>query len=740
MTNSPPPKTILRQLTNFVGSALKLKPNTRVPELWVQEAGASRATIYPLLGDRHLLGRSSQSCDLVVASPVVSQVHLSLNRDSKRKRTFRLKDEGSTNGIYLGKRRINSFPLRHGDVLTLGPPELAQAVKLQYVFPPPWYVLAWRYFLYGMGGLTALLVLGIAIEASKFPVHPLPVGVQGPVVIYSRDGQTPLRPLQTQSHVELKSLREYSPYLPKAVIASEDSRFYWHVGVDPLGVIRALVTNVRQGELREGASTLTQQLARSLFPETVGREDSASRKWREAVVAMKLETFYSKDDLLLTYLNKVYLGLGNYGFEDASRFYFDKSAKDLSIAEAAALVAVLPAPNSYNPIRNYETSVQLRDRVINRMANLRMISDEEANRARRSRIEVSPKAREALAQIKAPYFYSYIFEELKQVLGGELAREGNFIVESTVDLTLQNLAEKSLKNLVAQEGDSLRISQGAIATLNTSNGDMLALVGGVNYLETQFDRASQAQRQPGSTFKVFAYLTALEQGISPGKSYSCSPLTWMGQSFRGCDQFKGGVNMYQGIAQSENAIALRIAEEVGLDKVIQTAKRMGITSELRPAPGLILGESEVNLLEMTAAFGSLGNQGLWNRGHGIRRVIDSGDCKDVNNPQTCRVIYDYEQQTNRNIQVIDANIANTMTELLQGVVQGGTGRAAAIGRGEAGKTGTTNDNVDLWFIGYIPQQQLATGIWLGNDDNKPTRGSSGVAAQMWGSYMGQLKG
>ena len=740
MTNSPPPKTILRQLTNFVGSALKLKPNTRVPELWVQEAGASRATIYPLLGDRHLLGRSSQSCDLVVASPVVSQVHLSLNRDSKRKRTFRLKDEGSTNGIYLGKRRINSFPLRHGDVLTLGPPELAQAVKLQYVFPPPWYVLAWRYFLYGMGGLTALLVLGIAIEASKFPVHPLPVGVQGPVVIYSRDGQTPLRPLQTQSHVELKSLREYSPYLPKAVIASEDSRFYWHVGVDPLGVIRALVTNVRQGELREGASTLTQQLARSLFPETVGREDSASRKWREAVVAMKLETFYSKDDLLLTYLNKVYLGLGNYGFEDASRFYFDKSAKDLSIAEAAALVAVLPAPNSYNPIRNYETSVQLRDRVINRMANLRMISDEEANRARRSRIEVSPKAREALAQIKAPYFYSYIFEELKQVLGGELAREGNFIVESTVDLTLQNLAEKSLKNLVAQEGDSLRISQVAIATLNTSNVDILALVGGVNYLETQFDRASQAQRQPGSTFKVFAYLTALEQGISPGKSYSCSPLTWMGQSFRGCDQFKGGVNMYQGIAQSENAIALRIAEEVGLDKVIQTAKRMGITSELRPAPGLILGESEVNLLEMTAAFGSLGNQGLWNRGHGIRRVIDSGDCKDVNNPQTCRVIYDYEQQTNRNIQVIDANIANTMTELLQGVVQGGTGRAAAIGRGEAGKTGTTNDNVDLWFIGYIPQQQLATGIWLGNDDNKPTRGSSGVAAQMWGSYMGQLKG
>lgn len=739
MTNSPPPKTLLRQITRFVGSALKLKPNTRVPELWVQESGASRATIYPLLGDRHLLGRNSQSCDVVVTSPVVSQVHLSLNRDNKYKRTFRIKDEGSTNGIYLGKRRINSFPLRHGDVLTLGPPELAQAVKLQYVFPPPWYVLAWRYFLYGTGGLVALLVLMITIEASKFPVQPLPVGVQGPVVIYSRDGQTPLRPLQTQAHLELRSLGEYSPYLPQAVIASEDSRFYWHFGVDPLGILRAVVTNVRQGELREGASTLTQQLARSLFPETVGREDTASRKWREAVVALKLETFYSKDSLLLTYLNKVYLGLGNYGFEDASRFYFDKSAKELSIAEAAALVAVLPAPNSYNPIRNYDTSVQLRDRVINRMANLRMISDEEANRARRSRIEVSPKAREALAQIKAPYFYSYIFEELKQVLGGELAREGNFIVESTVDLPSQNLAEKSLKNLVAQEGDSLRISQGAIATLNTNNGDILALVGGVDYLETQFDRASQAQRQPGSTFKVFAYLSALEQGISPSKSYSCSPLTWAGQSFRGCDNFRGNINMYQGITQSENAVALRVAEDAGLDKVIQLAKRMGITSELRPVPGLILGESEVNLLEMTAAFGSLGNQGVWNRGHGIRRVIDSGDCQDINNPQTCRVIYDYEQQTNRNIKVIDPQVANTMTDLLQGVVQRGTGRGAAIGRGEAGKTGTTNDNVDLWFIGYIPQQQLATGIWLGNDDNTPTRGSSGIAAQLWSNYMGQLK-
>ena len=739
MTNSPPPKTLLHQLTRFVGSALKLKPNTRVPELWVQESGASRATIYPLLGDRHVLGRSSQNCDLVVASPVVSQVHLSLNRDSKYKRTFRLRDEESTNGIYLGKRRINNFPLRHGDTLTLGPPELLQAVRLRYIFPPPWYVLAWRYFLYGMGSIVALLVVVVTIEASKFPIRPLPAGVQGPVIIYSRDGQTPLRPLETQAHQEMRSLSEYSPYLPQAVIASEDSRFYWHFGVDPLGIVRALVTNFQQGELVEGASTLSQQLARSLFPETVGREDTAGRKWREAVVAMKLETFYSKNQLLLTYLNKVYLGLGNYGFEDASRFYFDKPAKDLGIGEAAALVAILPAPNSYNPLRDYETTVQLRDRVINRMASLGMISDEEATRARRSRIEISPKAREALSQIKAPYFYSYIFEELRRVLGEELAKEGNFIVESTVDLTAQISAETALKNLVAQAGDSLQISQGAIATLNTSNGDILALVGGVDYLETQFDRATQAQRQPGSTFKVFAYLAALEQGISPATTYTCSPLTWAGQSYRGCDRSSGSVNMYRGMAQSENAVALRIAQEAGLDNVIQIAKKMGITSELRSTPGLILGESEVNLLEMTSAFGSLANQGVWNRGHGIHRIIDSGDCQDRNNPQTCRVIYDYEQQSNRNISVVTPQVAETMTQLLQGVIQSGTGGGAAIGIDEAGKTGTTNDNVDLWFIGYSEQMQKATGVWLGNDDNSPTRGSSGIAAQLWGNYMAQLR-
>src|SRR4028119_2523362 len=368
-----PPKTLLGQLTQAVQtihakvnfSALTLKPNARVPELWVQDAGADKAEVYPLLGDRYLLGRSSKSCDIVVRNPVVSQVHLSLERYGRRQRAFLIKDENSTNGIYRGKRRLPSLVLRHGDVLTIGPPELAAAVRLQYVDPPPWYILAIRYALYGIGGLTALVVLAIGIEWIKVPVRPLPVGVQGPVIVYSED-QTPLRQPRTTAHREVRRLSDFSPYLPKALIASEDSRFYWHFGVDPYGILRALVTNFRGGKISQGASTLTQQVARSLFPGYVGRLDSSGRKLREAVVALKLETFYSKDEILRTYLNRVYLGIEAYGFEDAAQFYFDKSARQLSISEAATLVAILPAPNRYNPIQDYNTALQLRNRGIGR--------------------------------------------------------------------------------------------------------------------------------------------------------------------------------------------------------------------------------------------------------------------------------------------------------------------------------------------------------------------------------------
>jgi penicillin-binding protein 1A len=737
------PKTLLNQITQAVQTiqakvnfnALALKPNARVPELWVQDANAPKADVYPLIGDRYLLGRSSKSCDIVVRNPVVSQVHLALERYGRSQRNFAIRDENSTNGIYRGKRRLTSLILRHGDVLTIGPPELASSVRLQYFDPPPWYVLGIRYSLYGIGGLVGLLVLVVFIESLKVPLPPLPSGVQGPVVIYS-DDDIPLRQPRTAAHLEMKKLSDFSPYLPKALVASEDSRYYWHFGVDPYGILRAVVKNLRGGGIREGASTITQQVARSLFPEYVGRDNTAGRKIREAVVALKLETFYSKDEILKTYLNKIYLGIEAYGFEDAARFYFDKSAKELNLSEAATLVAILPAPNTFNPIADYKTAVGLRNRVIERMRVLGYISDKEAETARRSVIDVSPKASEFLNSTKAPYFYSYIFNEIRDLLGEDLAQEGNFIVETSLNLEAQSKADRALRSFVSTNGANLRYSQGAMVTLDTKNSSILAMVGGIDYQKSQFNRATDGQRQPGSTFKLFDYAAALDKGISPNQTYPCTPPV---TGIKSCERSSGNINMYQAMAQSENAVAIRVALDAGLDRVIDVAQRLGIRSKLNPVPRLAIGQSEVNVLEITGSYSAIANNGVWNRPHGIKRILDSGDCTDRNNPKTCRVIYSFDKQGEKNIRAVSPQVADTMTSLLRGVVQGGTGRGASLGLGEeAGKTGTTDKNVDLWFIGFIPSRQLVTGIWLGNDNNSPTQGTSGQAAQLWSNYMRQV--
>jgi membrane peptidoglycan carboxypeptidase len=740
-----PPRTFLGTVTRAL-QAVQRKVNFNEVAL---KAGARPATLevtskegsqrYPLLGDRYLLGRSSQGSDITINSPIVSQIHASLTRDPNRPgHPFVLKDKNSTNGLYRGKKRLNYWVLQHGDVLTLGPADLEDAVTVRYLNPPPWYLQTVRYGLYGFSGVTALVGLWIVgVEWPRIPMRPFPESVQGPVIIYAEEGGEviPLRPEPTQAHQEKQRLSEFSPYLPKAVVASEDTRYYWHLGVDPLGITRALVTNIRSGETREGGSTLTQQLARSVYREYVGTEDSAGRKVREAIVALKLESFYSKRNLLLYYLNRVYLGGNLYGFEDAAQFYFGKSASDLTLSESATLVGILPAPNAFNPVQNYEAAVAYRDRVLDRMAALGMVSAEEARRARRSRIEISPKARQELQSIRAPYFYSYIFDELQAVLGTELAQEGNFIVEASLDLDLQAEAERTLAEDIASNGQALGYAQGALITLRADTGEIQALVGGADYAASQFNRATQALRQPGSTFKVFAYAAALEEGLATSSTWDCSSFTWQGQQFDGCRSGGGAVDMYTGMARSDNVVALRIAEAVGLDAVIRIAQRLGIDSELRLSPGLILGESEVTPLSLTGAFGAIANDGVWNPPHGIRRVLDSSDCTNPNDANSCRVIYEFGQTGDTQRQVLSPDIAGQLTGLLQGVVQSGTGRDAFLGLGEAGKTGTTNDNRDLWFVGYVPRSQLVTGIWLGNDDNTPTNGSSGQAAALWGRYM-----
>ncbi|MEM9136801.1 MAG: transglycosylase domain-containing protein [Cyanobacteria bacterium P01_F01_bin.42] len=723
----------VRKRANF--SRLALRSNAKVPKILIQEGDGVKKD-YPLLGDRYIVGRSSKSCDIIIRNPVVSQVHASIKR--RRGRQFVIKDEGSTNGIFWRKKRVKNLRLQHKDKLSLGPADLENAISLEFYDPPSFLSRLVKNGFYGLTLVCIVVGGAIAWEWRNITVNPLPALQQGPVIILARD-RTSLTPERTTAHLENNSLDDYSPNVINALLASEDSRYYWHPGIDPIGTFRALVTNIAGGGIREGGSSVTQQLARSIFRDYVGTEDSIGRKIKEAIVALKLETFYSKDFLLLQYLNNVYLGTYANGFEDAARFYFDKPAKDLNISEAATLVGILPAPNSFNPVQDYNAAIQYRDRVISRMAQQGRISSEDAARARRSRIELSPTAERQLRSNLAPYYYGYVFDELEDLIGKDLLNEGNFIVETGLDVNIQKSAEEALQRSISRDGTALGFSQGAVVTLNFRSGEILSMVGGTDFGASQFNRATQALRQPGSTFKLFAYAAALDRGISPRKAYSCAPLSWQGATYSGCERAgTPSVDMFQGMALSENAIALRVAQDAGLRQTVEMAKNLGVESELNPVPGLVLGQSEVTLLELSQAYGVVANDGLRTRARAIRKVFDAGDCEVPAKTETCRVIFDQSQAASKSLQAIPPALANIMTEMLRGVVVGGTGGGASIGLDEVGKTGTTNDGKDLWFVGYIPSRSLLTGVWLGNDDNRPTAGSSGQAAALWGDLMGRV--
>ena len=744
-----PKQTLLAQITqvfqhtkvNF--TKLALKPNARVPKLLVQDADAPEPDTFPLLGDKYTLGRSSQSCDIVVRNEIVGRVHLSLTRDRRKGTTFVMKDEGSTNGIYRGKKRLKEITLKHGDTFTLGPPELKASVKITYLDPPPVYLQVLRYGLYGTGGILGLTLLAILAESSKISVSPLPDS-NGPVVVYDDELETPLRQPKVGSHKDLEKLTDFAPSLPKALIASEDSRFYWHPGVDPWGVARAVVVAKQKGRLSQGASTITQQVARSLFRGYVGTEDSLPRKLREAVVSLKLEATYSKDRILLTYLNRVFLGVDAHGFEDAAQHYLGKSAKDLTLPESAMLVGILPGPNIYNPCvedkqgRKGMKAKERRNLVLTRMLETGMITQAEARDARRSTLEFRQEACMSSSNTKAPYLYSYVFQELQELVGNETAKEGNFLIQTGLNLRMQEKAEAALRKNIASAGATYRFSQGGIVTLDSRTGIVKAMVGGVDYQKSQFNRATDARRQPGSTFKLFGYAAAIAGGISPGKTYSCDPISWDGRKFPGCEHGAvGAADMFQGFTLSENVTALRVAQDIGLPKVIETAQKMGVRSKLESVPALILGQSVVSVLEMTGAYGAVADRGIWHQPRTIKRVYDTSNC-DIKQLKQCRIIYDAETDQQSSRRVLRAGVADTLTTMMRGVVTNGTGKNAAIGLGEVGKTGTTNDGVDLWFIGFIPDKKIVTGVWLGNDDNSPTKGSSGQAAQVWGNYMGSV--
>ena len=746
MTSPTPPQpkapksklmTQINQLTQVVQGVLKINPKERVPKLEVRLSQKEQPKIYELVGDRYIIGRSTGKCDIVIQTPLVSQVHAQLVRDrSQKKSQFILQDQNSTNGIYRQKQRLKSVPLRHNMKITLGPPELVDAATIRYLDPPPWYIRTLQYSGIGIGAIAGIIIIAIASELGRVPdLKPLPVSEQGPVEVLAGDGIKRLDPTEIANHTEYASLGEFGQFLPKAVVASEDTSFYWNIGVDPVGVVRAIVTNVRsRGERLEGASTITQQLARNLLGKTyVGTDDSAGRKWREAAAAIKLNFSYQKEEILRLYLNRAYTGNGVYGFKDAAKLYFNKEASELNLSEAATLVGLLPSPETINPFRNKNLALEYRDRILNRMAELGMITDKDADQARRSVLILNESAKSKLQGTVAPYYYSYVFEELQELLGDNFAREGNLIVETNLDVAMQQASDRALQEAVARDGGANGFSQGAIITLNASDGSLLAMTGGVDYKASQFNRAAQAIRQAGSTFKLFSYAAALDRGISPNTAYSCSGLA----GIVGCHNGgSGAIDMYRGFALSENVVAVRVAEAAGFDNVVKMAKNLGITTKLDASSNMVLGGNEVKILEMAGAYATVINEGKYIKPHAIKRILDTNYCKVPKDRQTCRVVFEASNVLKPR-QVIDAGIANTMVDMMRGVVQYGTGRPAAIAQGTVvGKTGTTDEGRDLWFIGGIPKRNLVTAVWLGNDQGV-TNGSSAVAAQVWGDYMRQ---
>lgn len=701
----------------------------------------------PLHGSCYRIGRDAGS-DVTIDHAAVSRRHALLEQ---RGRDWLLSDCDSTNGLWWQGRRVRQLLLRDGDTVRFGPNQAGGLPELTFATPRWPGRNRWRRLAAASlagGALAGVLLL--TLSYTQVPIRGSLAAVRGPLVLYDRESRT-ISSAEDQHHRELRSLEQFSPVLIQALLASEDSRFWWHPGVDPIGTGRALVTNLIGGRVLEGGSTLTQQLARSLYPDQVGQGETLARKWRELLVALQLEARFSKAELLRSYLNRVYLGVG-WGFEDAARRYFDRPARRLNLEQAALLVGLLPSPNGYDPCLDPKAALAARNGVLAKMESTGRISSDQAHRARRAPIQLAANACSSSARQVAPFYSDQVRRDLENLVGSDVAAEGNFLIDTHLDPALQTLVERLLRQKL-QASAGLGVSEGAVVVLDSRSGGILAMAGGRDYRQSQFNRATMAQRQPGSTFKLIPYVVAIEQGARAGDSIACGPLRWQGQFF---DSACGGlISLRQALAISSNTAALRLARRVGLTAITQKARDLGITSPLEPVPGLALGQSEVTLLELTAAYGAVANNGIWHAPSTIRKLTDAercnGDNRDGGSDKAgkagngtssgkaaeppCRGGRDTPNFHNVGRRAMAASTAATMQDLLRGVVSNGTGTAAYVGGRAGGKTGTTNEGRDLLFVGYVPERHWVMGVWMGNDDNRPTRATSALAAALWGEII-----
>jgi penicillin-binding protein 1A len=522
-------------------------------------------------------------------------------------------------------------------------------------------------------------------------------------------------------HHKPASLSEIPSVLIDALLATEDRRFYQHGGIDRRGILRAFLRNIRSQEVEEGGSTLTQQLARNIF---LSNERSIHRKIGEALLARKLEQKLNKGQILEMYLNNVYFGEGAYGLGAATLVYFGKSAKELDVAECALLVGLLQAPSRYNPFNNPDLAIKRRNEVLQKMVEAGKLSESEAQVLKKTQLNLNPHGRDLASINKAPFFSQYVVE---QVLAQFDIDEQTFWqrgikVYTTLDPKAQQIAEDQIRISSRVYGEQ---HQGALLSLDT-NGGMLAYVGGRDFTTSQYDRVSQARRSVGSLFKVFVYITAIEKGISPLAVYLDAPIqygNWRPENYD--KQHRGYMTLAHALVESNNVVAVKLINDISPEAAIKTAQKMGIKSPMEPNLSLALGAMGASLKEMTVAFNILNNKGMYVEPYAIEKIIGrNGD-----------LLYEHQAEKKK---VLERSVRDTMVELMQGVIRYGTGKAAAIDRPAAGKTGTSDNYQDAWFIGFTPE--VTTGVWVGNDDNSTMVDITGgtLPASIWQAYMSKL--
>ena len=565
----------------------------------------------------------------------------------------------------------------------------------------------------GLWGLIAVGGTLIWVGAHLPPIQSLEIPKRPPTIqIVGLDGSVlATRGEQAGTNVALKDL---PPYLPKAFIAIEDRRFYHHFGVDPTGILRALVANILHRGVSQGGSTLTQQLAKNLF---LTQERTMMRKLQEAELALWLEHKHAKAELLELYLNRVYFGSGAYGVEAAAQRYFGKSARNVTLAEAAMLAGLVKSPSRLAPNRNPEGAEQRAQTVLAAMADARFITEAQA----KSTIASPAYAVKPAGAGTINYVADWISEELDDLIG---QIDDSIVVQTSIDPKLQAIAEAAVIDELAAKSGKFQVSQGALVAM-TPQGAVRAMVGGRNYAESQYNRATTAKRQPGSAFKPFVYLTAIEQGLTPDTVRQDAPLKLKGWSPENYSrEYFGPVTLTQALAMSLNTVAVRVGLEVGPKNVVRTAHRLGISAKLDPNPSIALGTSEVTLIELVGAYAPFANGGAEISPHVIEKI------------KTAEGKLLYARPADQLGQVIEPRHVAMMNAMMQETLLSGTARKAEIpGWQAAGKTGTSQDFRDAWFIGYTAN--LVTGVWLGNDDNSPTRKTTGggLPVEVWTRFM-----